>query len=42
MSQPGYVEILITDPMGQVLVAGSVVLMTIGVFVMQKLVAIKV
>jgi tight adherence protein B len=42
MSQPGYVEILITDPIGQKLVIGSVVLMSIGVFVMQKLVAIKV
>ena len=42
MSQPGYVEILITDPIGQKLVICSVVLMTIGVFVMQKLVAIKV
>ena len=42
MSQPGYVEILINDPMGQKLVIGSVVLMTIGVFVMRKLVAIKV
>jgi tight adherence protein B len=42
MTQPGYVEILITDPMGQVLVICSVTLMSIGVFVMQKLTAIKV
>jgi tight adherence protein B len=42
MAQPGYVEILINDPMGQKLIFCSVVLMSIGVFVMQKLVAIKV
>ncbi len=42
MSQPGYVEILITDPMGQICVICSVVLMVIGTFVMQKIVAIKV
>lgn len=42
ISQPGYVEILFNDPMGQKLVICSVVLMSIGVFVMQKLVVIKV
>lgn len=42
LSQPGYVEILITDPIGQVLVTFSVVMMTVGVFAMQKIIAIKV
>ncbi len=42
MAQPGYVEILITDPMGRILVIIAVTMMTIGVFVLQKLVAIKV
>ncbi len=42
LSQPGYVEILITDPIGQVLVVFSAAMMTVGVFVMQKLIAIKV
>jgi len=42
LSQPGYVEVLITDPIGQVLVAFSVIMMTVGVFAMQKIIAIKV
>lgn len=42
LSQPDYMKILITDPIGQVLVISSVVMMTVGVLVMQKLIAIKV
>ena len=42
VTQPGYVEILITDPIGQVLVVFSVTIMTVGVLVMKKLIAIKV
>ncbi len=42
LSQPGYVGILITDPIGQVLVVSSVIMMTVGALVMQKIIAIKV
>jgi tight adherence protein B len=42
MSQPGYMEILISDPIGHKLIIFSVVTMTVGVIVMRKIVAIKV
>ncbi|MHC4269364.1 MAG: type II secretion system F family protein [Planctomycetota bacterium] len=42
MSQPGYMQILINDPIGQVLIIFSVTIMIIGTFVMKKLIQIKV
>ena len=42
MLQPGYVELLITDPIGHKLLIFSTVTMTLGVIVMRKIVAIKV
>ncbi len=42
LTQPNYVQILVNDPMGQVLSVGAITIMTIGVFVMRKMVVIKV
>ncbi len=42
MSQPGYMEILINDPIGHKLIIFSVVTMTVGMLIMKKIVAIKV
>jgi tight adherence protein B len=42
MLQPGYVELLITDPIGHKLLIFSSVTITLGVLVMRKIVAIKV
>jgi tight adherence protein B len=42
MTQPNYVQILINDPMGQVLSVFAITMMSIGVLVMRKLVVIKV
>lgn len=39
---PGYVTVLITDPIGKLLVVISCVMMALGVLVMKKIVAIKV
>lgn len=39
---PGYMSILITDPIGKVLVFFALLMMIVGVFVMKKMIEIRV
>jgi len=38
ITSPHYIEILFTEPFGRVLLAGAVIWMSIGVFVMRKMI----
>jgi tight adherence protein B len=39
---PGYVEVLLQEPVGRVMLLGAAVMMAMGIYVMSKMVAIKV
>jgi len=42
LTQPDYIKLLYTDPMGRTMVAGALVMMVIGTLIMKRMVKIKV